>query len=462
MNISFLWKFYQYQKNISKSRQSIERLQKKKLQKLLHYAYEHSPYYRRVFEESGITASTLSQTPLKKLPVLDKELLFQYYDEIVTDPQIKQAQIKSFDDNTASHTAKYKGQYHVVHSSGSSGTAQYFLYDDAAWNEMLMGIIRGALWGMNIWEIYELLKQKPRILYIAATDGRYGGAMAVGDGISDLGALEETLDINLPMEKWTDKVTAFSPNIIIGYPSAIKLLAEQMKKENASCQLQRIIACGEPLAPGLRIFLEQHFDCTVINFYGASESLALGLEEKQDTGMALFDDLNIIEVENGEMYVTCLYNYAQPLIRYHLTDRLELQPDTAAQKQGFTRANLLLCRNEDVMWFAKKDGGMEFLHPLSIEGLCVEGLVDYQFVQTSEQSFEISVEAMPDAGRDSLAAGIQKLIRPLLESKALSHVRYTIKFVDSIWMEPDTGKKKLVVTMKDFAQSSCTEMEAII
>ena len=30
---------------------------------------------------------------------------------------------------------------------------------------------------------FKISFKKPRILYIAATDGRYGGAMAVGDGI---------------------------------------------------------------------------------------------------------------------------------------------------------------------------------------------------------------------------------------------------------------------------------------
>ncbi|MFQ8583444.1 MAG: hypothetical protein ACLSA6_13425 [Holdemania massiliensis] len=51
----------------------------------------------------------------------------------------------------------------------------------------------------------------------------------------------------------------------------------------------------------------------MINFYGASESLALGVEAAEDQGMRLFDDMNIIEVENGKMFLTCLYNTVQPL-----------------------------------------------------------------------------------------------------------------------------------------------------
>ena len=59
----------------------------------------------------------------------------------------------------------------------------YFVYDEDAWNQMLLGIIRAALWDMSMPQILRLLIKRPRIVYIAATDGRYGGAMAVGDGI---------------------------------------------------------------------------------------------------------------------------------------------------------------------------------------------------------------------------------------------------------------------------------------
>ena len=41
--------------------------------------------------------------------------------------------------------------------------------------------------------------------------------------------------------------------------------------------------------------------------------------------MYLFDDMNYIEVENGNMYITSLYNFVQPLIRYQITDRLKLK-----------------------------------------------------------------------------------------------------------------------------------------
>lgn len=104
--------------------------------------------------------------------------------------------------------------------------------------------------------------------------------------------------------------------------------------------VKRVISCGEPLSPGLRRFLKNVFRAEVVNFYGASESLALGVETEHEEGMILFDDLNLIEVVNGAMYLTSLYNFAQPLIRYRISDHLALKEPPAGN--SFTRAEILL------------------------------------------------------------------------------------------------------------------------
>lgn len=41
------------------------------------------------------------------------------------------------------------------------------------------------------------------------------------------------------------------------------------------------------------------------------------------------------------------------------------------------------------MWFEDGDGKREFLHPLAIEGFCIEGLLDYQFRQITCNTFEM-------------------------------------------------------------------------
>ena len=459
--IRLLWDLYQLKGNTTKSEEQIKMLQDKKLRKLLRYAYQHSAYYRRTFSQAGISEENIDKIPLKRFPVIDKELLMQNYDELVTDPEVKQEKLRKFDESPASKSENYLGRYHIIHSSGSTGVPKYFVYDDKAWGQMLLGIIRGALWGMSMMDILRLLAGKPRILYIAATDGRYAGAMAVGDGITGLHARQEYLDINEPIEKGNQKVTQFDPNIVIGYPSAIKLMAEQVRLGRVPNHVRRVISCGEPLSAGLRSFLEDTFRCPVINFYGSSESLALGLEEKAGDGMVLFDDLNVIEVEDGEMYLTCLYNFTQPLIRYHLTDTLRPKRRLSNDPYGFSRAEVLLCRNEDEMWFQKTDGTEEFIHPLSVEGICVDGLKDYQFVQTSRKSFQIRAEVSEGASKEAVKQGIENVIEPLLWEKELRNIDYEICFVETVAINTDTGKKPLIIQMKDFLEMERAAFEAV-
>ena len=441
-----LWNLYQQKQKIGKSRQQIEMLQQRKLNKILRYAYRHSPYYRKVFEAAGINAGTIDQTPLSEFTTLGKEQLMEHFDDLVTNRSLKQEELLRFDERSTNGAEIYLGKYHVVHSSGSTGMPRYFVYDNAAWEQMLLGIIRGALWGMSMPEILKFLAEKPRILYIAATDGRYGGAMAVGNGIRDVRAEQKFLDINTPLTEWIDTVQDFQPNMLIGYPSAIKILAELMEAEGTTLRVKRIISCGEPLSPGLRQYLESTFETAVMNFYGASESLALGVEQQAEEGMFLFDDLNIVEVIDGEMYLTCLYNFAQPLIRYHISDHLVLREPEQDAACSFTKADVLLCRNEDVLWFETKNGRMEYLHPLSIEGFCIEGLLDYQFCQTSQDSFEMIAEISSPSVGEKVCKEVKQQMKILLFKNGLADVKFSIRFVDQIIPDINTGKKLLIVS----------------
>lgn len=429
------------------SAEKMRSLQNGKLRKLLRFAWEHSAYYRAVFERAGITEEQLDTLPLSCFPTIDKQALLEHFDELVTVPDLKQENLREFDAGEAADRKPYQGKYHVVHSSGSTGKPGYFVYDGDAWSQMLLGIIRAALWGMSMPQILRLLMKRPRIVYIAATDGRYGGAMAVGDGIDGVGASQLYLDIKTPITEWISQLKEFRPNIVIGYPSAIKILAQLMENGEVSLEAERVISCGEPLGASLRTYLEKIFRTQIINFYGSSESLALGVEINPKDGMLLFDDMNVIEVENGVMYLTCLYNYAQPLIRYRLSDRLTLK----APEEGeipFTRAVGLLGRNEDVLWFEDGRGNREFLHPLAIEGFCIEGLKDYQFRQTTKDTFEMFAETEHGASKERIRQEMLQQMREILSEKKLDFVQFYVNFVNEILPDIRTGKKPLILKGK--------------
>ena len=389
---------YRLKKNVKLSAEKMRSLQDEKLRKLLRFAWEHSAYYRAAFEKAGITEEQLDTLPLFCFPTIEKQMLLEHFDELVTVTDLKQENLREFDAGEAADRKPYQGKYHVVHSSGSTGKPGYFVYDEDAWRQMLLGIIRAALWGMSMPQILRLLMQRPRIVYIAATDGRYGGAMAVGDGTRGVGASQLYLDIKTPVTECIRQLKAFRPNIVIGYPSAIKILAQLMENGEVSLDAERVISCGEPLGRSLRTYLENIFRTQVVNFYGASESLALGVEADPEEGMLLFDDMNIIEVED--------------------------------------------------LWFEDGRGNREFLHPLAIEGFCIEGLKDYQFRQTTKDTFEMYAETGNGVSREQIRQEMLLRMRKILAEKRLDYVQFYVNFVEEILPDIRTGKKTLILKGK--------------
>lgn len=443
--LKLLFDLYMLKNNTKKTPAQIGKLQEQKLRKILEYAYKNSVYYRRRFEESGITAENISSVPLERFPTINKAQLLENFDELVTVSDLKQDELRRFDEEKSADRKPFKGKYHIVHSSGSTGKPGYFVYDKNAWNSMLLGIIRAALWDMTMPQILHFLAKGPKIVYIAATDGRYGGAMAVGDGIDGVRARQLFLDIKTPLSEWVSRINEFKPNMIIGYPSAIEILGELAENGDVRMDIFRMISCGEPLGASLRSFLEKTFNTDVINFYGASESLSLGVESSPQEGMILFDDMNVIEVQDGNMYLTSLYNYAQPLIRYRLTDSLTLQNPDSGSRYPFTKAVGLLGRNDDILWFEDENGKREFLHPLAVEGICIEGLLDYQFRQLSKSSFEMLAEISENTSESELCSEITDQIKKILDEKGLGYVHFNIIFVEKISPDINTGKKRLIV-----------------
>ena len=422
----------------------IQKIQQKRLRAMLIHAYEHSPYYRKVFRAAGINSGNIAYVPVESFPTMDKQTLLNDFERVVTVKNLTQEKLRNFDSSENKTKKTLSGKYHLIHSSGSTGKPGYFLYDNNAWDAMLIGIIRAALWDLSMLEIFKLKLSKPRILYIAAADGRYAGAMAVGDGLDDLGFEKLVLDVQTPLDELQKQLRKFKPDIIIGYPTAIKMLVQT--SANYKFNLKRVVTCGEPLSKNLRKYFGKIFKCKVLNFYGASESIAIGVEDDSGVGMYLFDDMNYVEITDDGIYLTCLYNFAQPLIRYKISDKSEKMPYD--KKCPFSKIKNILGRNEDVMWFKNAEGKDEFLHPLSVEGLCINGLLDYQFVQKSDEYFEINTQIRKGADTSKIQKALKGYMCRILELNGLSNVNFGINTVSVINADKQTGKKRLVVSNK--------------
>ena len=96
--IKTIFGLWQLKRNEKKTAREISSLQTKKLKRLLHYAYEHSVYYRNSFECAGITAEMIDSTPLSAFPVMDKLVLMSQFEKIITVPNLTQEEIRGFDE----------------------------------------------------------------------------------------------------------------------------------------------------------------------------------------------------------------------------------------------------------------------------------------------------------------------------------------------------------------------------
>ena len=146
--IKILVALYRLKRQAKLSARKMRALQEKKLRTMLHYAWGNSVYYRRTFEAAGITEEQLDELPLSCFPTMDKKLFLEHFDELVVPQDLRLCEVREFDAAENADRKPYKGKYHVVHSSGSTGKPGYFVYDEEAWNSMLVGMLRAALWNI--------------------------------------------------------------------------------------------------------------------------------------------------------------------------------------------------------------------------------------------------------------------------------------------------------------------------
>ena len=125
---------------------------------------------------------------------------------------------------------------------------------------------------------------------------------------------------------------------------------------------------------------------------------------------------------------------------YHISDKLILRESNS----GFRSADVVLCREEDVLWFETKNG-REYLHPLSVEGFCVDGLLDYQFRKDSDSSFEMIAELSDITPGDRVKQAVTRQMKSILEKNGLRDIAFTVRFVNQILPDSHTGKKALII-----------------
>ena len=427
--------------------QQIQDLQQRRFRKLLRHVLQKSRFYKKYYQEHGITERDVDGVKPEDLPVIDKQIVMENYDDLVCDLALKKVELERFISGFPDAGINYKDVYRVIHTSGSSGTIGLFVYGPRDW-------VVAKVIGFRVAGLSTIPLKRSRLAFIGATDGHYASITTMRN-VPRLLFRVLLLSISSPLEQICRDISNFHPDSVIGYTSGVDLLAHEQLAGNINISPKKVWCMGEPLTPATRLNVEKAFDIKPLNLYGTSETLSLAIDCSAHHRLHLFSDWFNVQViddnlepvrsgQPGRLVVTNLFNYTQPLIRYQLDDEIVLSDEPCPCGLPFPVIDKLAGRSEESLWFTKADGTREFIHSLVLVEFFVPGLEKFQCIQTGTD--RLIMKAVVHSEKDRIVLAIHERMTEILSQKALNDtVRFEVELVDDIKNDPKTGKFRLII-----------------
>jgi phenylacetate-CoA ligase len=299
------------EKNQYLSLSELKALQLKRLQKMIHYAFEHTVYYKALLLEHQLTPNDFKTLDdIEKLPFLTKTLLQKNQTKMLSKAYLPTELIKdSSGGSTGEPTIFYKNseRHHLRR-------ADQIRHD--RWSGWDIGQRKALIWGAQ-----RDLKASPS--YREFIFSRYV------DRQWELDAFEMSAQ---KMHAFTKKLEHLQPSMILGYANALTLYAEYILETHPHHDIRPkgIISSAETLTENKRALIEKAFHCPVLNRYGSREVGLIASECKKRQGLHMNADNLLIEVVDslgkpirkgqGEIVITDFWNFGMPMIRYKVGD----------------------------------------------------------------------------------------------------------------------------------------------
>ena len=407
-NIGFLSALLSTRKAKKLTPQEIRELQRERLAVLVRHARAHSAVYREKY------AGLPDDPALETLPPTSKPELMARFDEWVTDPAVTLADLQHYVKDENNIGRPFLGKYLVATTSGSTGIPAVFLNDKSSLNVLdALAVLRSMAYkGV----MGKLVKAGGKSAAVYATGGHYLGVASVRykQYKNPLKAKQFTvLSVLWPVERIVEQLNAFRPALLGGYPTALELLIPEKQAGRLTIDPVLINTGGEYLSPELARRLSEAFGCPVQSGYSCTEGGLMAFQCREGH-LHVNDDWVIVEPVDAagnpvppgtladKIYITNLASFAQPVIRYEVTDRVRVlepcacgSPLTAIEVEG---------RTDDMLEFPN---GVR-IPPLAVYVVLKEtpGVVRFQVIQRSDAEVELRLETAPgndDAAREAVS-----------------------------------------------------------
>jgi phenylacetate-CoA ligase len=289
--------------------EELNELQEEKLRNIVHYVYQHSPFYRKKFDEAGVKPEDIKTLDdVKKLPfTYKKDLRDTYPTGMFCVPNTLLV------------------RFHV--SSGTTGkptVVGYTKNDIAEWNTSLaraltsIGVGRGD------------------IIQVSYGYGLFTGGLGLHYGAEEVGTTVLPTSAG-NTERQIELMQDLGTTVIACTPSYFLFMNETANNEGVSIKNDTKMRVGilgaEPWSEAMRARIQDLTGIKAYDVFGTSElSGPLFTECTYQDGIHIWADQFLVEVidpetgeqvsdgELGELVITTLAKEALPLIRYKIGD----------------------------------------------------------------------------------------------------------------------------------------------
>ena len=393
----------------------IKDLQNKKLRAIIRHSYNHVPYYHALFKKTNLFPDDIKTSEdLKKVPITKKtDIRGLPIHDITADNFVLTDCEKRF-------------------TSGSSGIPLTCYRDGKGFlkrcfDEYLFHNSHGAKFSDNRVLMGGIVPLPPNVLQ------RFG-----------LFRTKEVSPLNLPSEQ-LKVIKDTKAKILLTNPSSALAISKEARETEMKCiELALIFTVGERLDNSTRGFIEETFNATVIDQYGATEVGKISRECTEHNYhlhhnvlvQSTKDDETLVAGEEGEITVTNLVNFVQPFIRYNLEDSGVVLADECCCDLHYPLMRLTAGRAIDVINLpnGRSISALEVNDFLSLRPI---ELRQYQVIQ--EALNKLTVKVVKGKGfKDSIILEIEQTYRQNLGSD----MQVNVLIVDDIPREK-SGKFKL-------------------
>ncbi len=441
---SLIRKSRELRKNASMTRAELEAFKLQKFRSLVQYIEPRSSLYAGIIRERNIDPAACVPADF---PVLTKEVFVDNFDAIVTDRRITKRVVKDFLSRSTDPNNLLFDEYHVLHTSGSSGQIGYFVFSERDW---AAGIAQQARAAQSRQRSMRHGFGKLRLAYFGAIGGHFGGVSIVR--MLNRGLLRHFVslslnDVNDPLPNVIARLNAFQPNTLVGYTTALKILAAKQVAGELDIAPVFLSTGGEPQSEADRELFKKTWGCEVSNGYGSSEHMVMGLSRSDGKTMVLYDDDIIYEFHSDHLITTNLFNCTLPLIRYRMSDVIRsVEQDTSAGP--YVVVESLLGRSELVPTFVARDGTDDFISPHTINEIFIPQVNRFQMrlIDRSRFNFAVCLEdGLQEGERAEAVVTTRRKLQNILDQKGMDRVTFEVVVMDDLPVNEKTGKFQLIV-----------------